>query len=74
MINPVIEKFVEENNMDYLFLLLANLEVERLSKLPIEIKKKFKRKITEVSLENVATNRILDYLDKYKEDIDLAIR
>ena len=39
MLNPKIEKFLEENNFTYLFLLLANLEAERLSNLPYSVKK-----------------------------------
>ncbi|MCF7911699.1 MAG: hypothetical protein K9M99_04165 [Candidatus Cloacimonetes bacterium] len=62
MLNPKVEKFLEENNMTYLFLMLANLEVERLSNLPDVIKQKFEGKITETALEHVAENIIPDYL------------
>ncbi|MDP8323438.1 MAG: hypothetical protein RAO94_13920 [Candidatus Stygibacter australis] len=62
MLNPKVEKFLEDNNMTYLFLMLANLEVARLSNLPDIIKKKFEGKITETALEHVAENIIPDYL------------
>ena len=41
---PVVEEFLESHNMDYLFLLLANLEVNRLSELPYSVKKKISKK------------------------------
>ncbi len=62
MLNPKIEKFLEENNFTYLFLLLANLEAERLSNLPYSVKKTFKDKITNMALEHIATNNIPDYI------------
>jgi len=62
MLNPNVEKFLEDNNMTYLFLMLSNLEVERLSNLPDIIKKQFEGKITETALEHVAENIIPDYL------------
>jgi len=45
MLNHKIEKFLEDNNLTYLYLLLANLEAERLSNLPYTVKKNFKDKI-----------------------------
>ena len=66
MIDERIEKFLEKNNMNYLFLLLANLEVERLSNLPYTIKKNFNEKITELALRHVAMNEIPDYV--FNED------
>lgn len=62
MLNPNVEKFLEENNMTYLFLMLGNLEVQRLSNLPGVIKKQFEYKITETALDHVATNMVPDYL------------
>ena len=62
MLNPNVEKFLEDNNMTYLFLMLSNLEVQRLSSLPDIIKKQFERRITEAALEHVAENMIPDYL------------
>ena len=56
--------------MTYLFLLLTNLEVERLSNLPYTLKRSFKKKITEMALEHVAANEIPDYvISNPEEDI-----
>jgi hypothetical protein len=73
MLNPKIEHFLEKHNMNYMFLLCANLEVKRLSNLPGFVKEKFDRKITEVALEHVSDNDIPDYVTEednpdYSED------
>lgn len=57
-----VDAFLEKNNMTYLFLLLANLEVERLSNLSYTVKKKLPKKITEMALEHIAENEIPDYV------------
>ncbi|HPR17882.1 MAG TPA: hypothetical protein PLD62_06520 [Candidatus Cloacimonadota bacterium] len=57
-----IDNFLEENNMTYLFLLLANLEVERLNNLPYTVKKQIKGKLTNIALEHVAENIVPDYV------------
>ena len=62
MLNKKVEQFLEDNNMTYLFLLLAHLEVERLSNLPSIAKKDIKGKLTEASLGHVAENIVPDYL------------
>jgi len=62
MIEERVEKFLEKHNMDYLFLLLAELEVERLSSLPYTIKKDFHEKITDLALKHVAINEVPDYV------------
>lgn len=59
--NRKVDNFLEENNMDFLYLILAGLEVERLENLPVEVKDKFDKKITELALEHVADNYIPDY-------------
>jgi len=71
MINPKIETFLESNNMTFLYLLLANLEVRRLSELPRTAKEKLDGKITEVALEHVATGVIPDYIVDEEDEIDL---
>ena len=71
MLNPKVEKFLEDNNMTYLFLMLANLEVQRLVNLPSTIKKQFESKISETALEHVAENIIPDYLVDHQEDSEL---
>lgn len=63
-----VEKFLENNNMTYLFLLLANLEVQRLSNLPFTIKKSLKGKLTSIALEHIATNNIPDYVMEEEEN------
>ena len=61
MINKNIDKFIEDNNMTYLYLLLANLEAERISNLPYTIRKNIEGKITSKALEHIAINNIPDY-------------
>ncbi len=63
-----IEEFLEKNNMTYLFLLLTNLEVERLSNLPFTLRKSFKKKVTEMALEHVVNNEIPDYASTTSEE------
>lgn len=58
----VVNEFLEKHNMTYLFLLLANLEVERISNLPYTIRKKISGKITSAALEHIAVNEIPDYI------------
>ncbi len=62
--NHKIDEFIENNNMTYLFLLLANLEADRISNLPYTIRKQLSGKITSKALEHIATNNIPDYLIK----------
>ncbi len=64
----LVEKFLENNNMTYLFLLLANLEVQRLSNLPFTIKKSLKGKLTSIALEHIAANEIPDYVMEEEEN------
>jgi len=64
----IVDEFLEKNNMTYLFLILANLEAERLNNLPESIKKKFHKKITELALEHVAANQIPDYIVEEEEE------
>ncbi len=71
--NPeIVEEFLENHNITYIFLLLANLESERLSNLPYSVKKKFNKKLTTMALEHIAQNDIPDYvfdMDEMDEDI-----
>jgi hypothetical protein len=60
--SSTVEGFIEEHNMTYLFLLLANLEVERLSNLPYSVRKNFDDKITKLALEHTAANKVPDYI------------
>ena len=63
-----IEQFLEDNNMTYLYLLLANLEVERLNNLPFTVKKGLNGKITELALNHVAHNEVPDYIMPPEEE------
>ena len=67
MENHIVDDFLEKHNITYLFLILANLEAERLSNLPYSIKKKFNKKITQLALEHVAANEIPDYIAEEEE-------
>ncbi len=67
MINKKIESFLEKNNMNYLFCMLSNLEVQRINQLPSYVKQKFTEKITEISMEHVAENDIPDYIIELAE-------
>lgn len=73
MSNFKIDKFLEDNNMIYMFLLLANLETERLGNLPYTVKKKLTGKVTSKALEHIATNDIPDYIIKdMKKEVEEA--
>lgn len=70
-----VNQFLETNNMDYLYLILANLEVDRLSNLPDPIKKNFKKKISDMALEHTAINEIPDYvLEMIENEADEDVR
>ena len=62
-----VQKFVENNNCTYLFLILANEELNRLSKLPYPIQKKFDKKLPTMALEHVAEGNIPDYFVQEEE-------
>ena len=68
--DPKVEKYLEDHNMTYLYLLLANLEVERLNNLPITMKNKLKGKLTNIALEHIAENNIPDYIvsEEFEEE------
>ena len=67
MINEKVEKFLEANDMAYMFCLLANKEVERMNQLPQSIRDAFKRPITEEAIEHIAKNHIPDYMFESNE-------
>ncbi|MDZ4122165.1 MAG: hypothetical protein U1C33_07065 [Candidatus Cloacimonadaceae bacterium] len=67
MINKKIETFLEKNNMNYLFCLLSNLEVQRINTLPSYVKQKFNTKVTEMAMEHVADNEVPDYIIEIAE-------
>lgn len=65
-----MQKFIEENNCTFLYLILANEELERISKLPFQIQKTFDKKLTTIALEHVADNDIPDYFVPEEEKIE----
>ena len=68
--SPIVEKFLEDNNMTYLFLLLANLEAERISNLPFSVKRILQGKVTTNALEHIAENDIPDYVVEVEDEED----
>ena len=71
--SSIVENFLEDHNMTYLFLLLANLEVDRLSNLPFTVRKKFDGKITKLALEHIALNSIPDYIFEEEETTEQSV-
>ncbi|MDD2650099.1 MAG: hypothetical protein PHF36_03045 [Candidatus Cloacimonetes bacterium] len=65
--DKLVNQFLESSNMDYLFLILANLEVNRLSNLPDGIKKNFDKKISDMAMKHTAINDIPDFILDYVE-------
>ena len=57
-----VDKFLESNNMDYFYCILAEKEASRLSILPDSIKKTFPEKITTLALKHTAVNHIPDFI------------
>ena len=73
MTDKKIDRFIEDHNMTYLYLLLANLEVERISNLPFTIRKNMKNKVTTEALVHIATNDIPDYvMNSIEKETDAA--
>lgn len=61
MDSKLMQKFIQENNCTFLYLILANEELERISKLPFQIQKNFNKKLTTIALDHVADDEIPDY-------------
>ncbi|MBC8382762.1 MAG: hypothetical protein H8E22_02925 [Candidatus Cloacimonetes bacterium] len=61
MDSKLVQKFIEENNCTFLYLILANEELKRITKIPFEIKKNLGNKLTTVALDHVAADDIPDY-------------
>lgn len=61
MDSKLVQQFIEENNCTFLYLILANEELKRISTLPYQIQKKFDKKLTTIALEHVASDEIPDY-------------
>lgn len=65
---PLVERFLETHNMDYVFCLLAGLESERLNSLPDRVKNDFGNKVTSMAMSHVAKNDIPDYIIDIPEE------
>lgn len=74
MINRKVEEFLENNNMNFLFCLLSNLEVKRLNDLPPHVKNKFDGKITEMAIDHVAQNDVPEYFVEEEEEEVVSMR
>lgn len=67
MINKKIENFLEKTDQNYLFCLLAKLEAQRLSQLPVYVRQRFPEKIAVTSINHVADNEVPDYFAEIEE-------
>ncbi len=67
MINKKIETFLEKTDMNYLFCLLAKLESQRLSQLPVYVRQRFPERISVISIDHVADNEVPDYFAEIEE-------
>lgn len=67
MINEKIESFLEKTDMNYLFCLLAKLEANRLSQLPVYVRQRFQEKLAVISMNHVAENDVPDYFAEIEE-------
>ncbi|MCD6101890.1 MAG: hypothetical protein J7J77_02415 [Candidatus Cloacimonetes bacterium] len=67
MNSKIVQKFIENSNCIYLFLVLANEELSRLSKLPYPVREKFNKKLPVMALEHIAEGNIPDYFVQEEE-------
>ncbi len=67
MNSKIVQKFIENNNCTYLFLVLANEELNRLSKLPYPVREKFDKKLPAMALDHIAEGNIPDYFVQEEE-------
>ncbi|HOY84936.1 MAG: hypothetical protein LHW45_05845 [Candidatus Cloacimonetes bacterium] len=67
MIDKNIETFLEKTDLNYLFCLLAKLESQRLTQLPVYVRQRFPEKISVLSMEHVASNEVPDYFAEIEE-------
>lgn len=54
MVKNNVDEFLDNNNLKYIFVILASMESKRLTSLPKVIKNSIPSKITEVALDHVA--------------------
>ena len=61
MDSRLMQKFIEENNCTFLYLILANEELKRISKIPFQLQKSMDKKLTTIALDHIAAGDIPDY-------------
>ncbi len=61
MFDKRVSQVLEGLNKNYLFLIAAEKEAERLRKLPSVIREQFKKKIAHTAIEHVAFDNIPEY-------------
>ncbi len=61
MLEKNVSRVLESLNKNYLFLIAAEKEAERLRKLPSVIREQFKKKIAHTAIEHIACNNIPEY-------------
>jgi hypothetical protein len=57
----LVDNFLQDHNMDFLYCILADKESTRLSALPDSVKRTFEEKITTMALKHVAKNYVPEY-------------
>ncbi len=67
MIDKKIETFLEKTDVNFLFCLLAKLESQRLTQLPVYVRQRFPEKISVLSMDHVASNEVPDYFAEIEE-------
>ncbi len=74
MLNKKVDQILENLNKDYLFLIAAEKEAQRLRKLPKVIKEQFKKHLCQEAIEHVAANNIPEYtIDDVEEEIEEVV-
>ncbi len=68
MLDKKVDQILESLNKDYLFLIAAEKEAQRLRKLPNVIKEQFKKHLSQEAIEHVAQNNIPEYTIEDIED------
>jgi len=68
MLNKKVDQVLENLNKDYLFLIAAEKEAQRLRNLPRVIKEQFKKHLCQEAIEHVATDNIPEYTLEDIED------
>ncbi len=71
MLNKKVDQVLENLNKDYLFLIAAEKEAQRLRKLPNVIKEQFKKHLCQEAIEHIAMDNIPEYtIDDIEDDTE----